>query len=94
MSDRPEHLCLGSLTDYNPRVYLTEQDYPRMAGFHLDGRMVYQYQDKELNRPNGIYVDSVGPEDDSLIVGCYFEPRHDKTYKMSVRPAKTQIRSV
>ena len=21
----------------------------------------------------------------------YFEPRHDKTYKMSVRPAKTQI---
>ena len=60
MSDRPEHLCLGNLTDYYPRVYLTEQDYPRMTCFQLDGRMVYQYQDKELNRPNGIYVDSAG----------------------------------
>ena len=27
-----------------------------------------------------------------LILSCYeYEPRHDKTYNISVRPAKTQI---
>ena len=37
-----------------------------MTCFQLDGKMVYQYEDKELKRPNGIYVDSAG---NSLVCG-------------------------
>ena len=56
-------VCLaGSI----PRVYLTDWDNHRVTCFQLDGKMVYQYKDKELRRSNGIYVDSVG---NSLVCG-------------------------
>ena len=60
-----EYLGLGSLTDHNPRVYLTDGN-SRVACFQLDGMMVYQYEDKELKEPLGIYVDSAG---NSLVCG-------------------------
>ena len=57
-------LCLASPS---PRVYLTDWDYSRVTCFQLDGKMVYQYEDKEqLKWPYGIYVDSVG---NSLVCG-------------------------
>ena len=60
------YLCLGSLTDHNPRVYLADGGYSRVRCYQLDGRMVYQYKDKELASPRGIYVDSAG---NSLVCG-------------------------
>ena len=62
------YLCLGSLTDHNPHVYLTDWDLrnSRVSCYQLDGRMVYQYKDKELRAPCGIYVDSAG---NSLVCG-------------------------
>ena len=61
-------LYLGlCLTDSNPRVYLTDWNNNRVTCFQLDdGKMVYQYEDKELVTPEGIYVDSVG---NSLVCG-------------------------
>ena len=56
-------LCLAGPS---PRVYLTDYGNSRVTCFQLDGKMVYQYGDKELKRPNGIYVDSVG---NSLVCG-------------------------
>ena len=60
-------LCL---TGSSPRVYLpsylTDSSNSRVSCFQLDGKMVYQYQDKELKWPNGIYVDSEG---NSLVCG-------------------------
>ena len=55
-------LYLGlCLTDSNPRVYLTDFYNDRVTCFQLDdGKMVYQYEDKKLVGPYGIYVDSVG----------------------------------
>ena len=51
-------LCLAGSS---PRVYLTDWDNDRVTCFQLDGKMMYQYEDEEqLERPNGIYVDSVG----------------------------------
>ena len=61
------YLGLGSLTDHNPRVYLTDDINSRVRCYQLDGRMVYQYKDKELTAPRGIYVDSAG---NSLVCGC------------------------
>ena len=61
-SDYPG-LCLAGSS---PRVYLADWDNDRVTCFQLDGKMVYQYQDKELKRPNGIYVDSAG---NSLLCG-------------------------
>ena len=53
------YLCLGSLTDHNPRVYLADGGYySGVTCYQLDGRMVYQYE--ELAAPLGIYVDSAG----------------------------------
>ena len=57
-------LCL---TGSNPRVYLTDYWSSRVTCFQLDdGKMVYQYEDKELRSPDGIYVDSVG---NSIVCG-------------------------
>ena len=57
-------LCL---TGSYPRVYLTDWYYDRVTCFQLDdGKMVYQYEDKGLLWPNGIYVDSVG---NSIVCG-------------------------
>ena len=57
-------LCL---TGFNSRVYLTDGDDSRVTCFQLDGKIVYQYKDKEqLKEPNGIYVDSAG---NSLVCG-------------------------
>ena len=52
-------LCLAGSS---PRVYLTDvyNNLRRVTCFQLDSKIVYQYQDKELKRPNGIYVDSAG----------------------------------
>ena len=51
-------LCLAGSS---PRVCLTDWGNSKVTCFQLDGEMVYQYQDKEqLERPVGIYVDSVG----------------------------------
>ena len=50
-------LCLAGSS---PRVYLTDWDNDRVTCFQLDGKMVYPYEDKELEQPTGIYVDSVG----------------------------------
>ena len=48
-------------------MYLTDWGNFRVTCFQLDGKMVYQYEDREeLKRPNGIYVDSVG---NSLVQG-------------------------
>ena len=59
-------LCLA---DSRPRVYLTDWYNSRVTCFQLDGKMVYQYEDKEqLERPHGIYVDSVG---NSLVCGTW-----------------------
>ena len=58
-------LCLAGSS---PRVYLTDWDNHRVTCFQLDGKMVYQYKDKKLKRPNGIYVDAVG---NSLVCGTY-----------------------
>ena len=57
-------LCLAGSS---PRVYLTDWENHRVTCLQLDGKMVYQYEDKEqLKRPNGIYVDSAG---NSLVCG-------------------------
>ena len=57
-------LCLAG---FSPRVYLTDWLNSLVTCFKLDGKMVYQYEDeKQLVRPNGIYVDSVG---NSLVCG-------------------------
>ena len=58
-------LCLAGPS---PRVYLTNNywDNSKVTCFQLDGNMVYQYEDKELERANGIYVDSEG---NSLVCG-------------------------
>ena len=48
------------LAGSSPRAYLTDWNNSRVACFQLDGKMVYQYEDKELRVPNGIYVDSAG----------------------------------
>ena len=56
-------LCLARS---RPRVYLTDWANSRVTCFQLDGKMVYQYEDKELERPEGIYVDSAG---NSLVCG-------------------------
>ena len=59
-------LCLAGSS---PRVYLTDRDNSRVTCFQLDGKMVYQYEDKkQLKRPNGIYVDSAG---NSLVCGIH-----------------------
>ena len=65
-SGRSEYLCLGSLADPNPRVYLTDWCNSKVTCLRLDDRMVYPYENKELKRPNGIYVDSKG---NSLVCG-------------------------
>ena len=49
-----------------PRVYLTDWNNYIVTCFQLDGKMVYQYQDQGLKRPNGIYVDTAG---NSLVCG-------------------------
>ena len=54
------------LAGSSPRVYLTDGYNDRVTCFQLDGKMVYQYEDKELRWPSGIYVDSVG---NSLVCG-------------------------
>ena len=59
--------CL-CLTGSSPRVYLTDWSNSRVTCFQLDGKMVYQYEDKELRRPKGIYVDSAG---NSLVCGTW-----------------------
>ena len=64
-SDWPNYLGL-CLAGSSPRVYLTDFRNDRMTCFQLDGKMVYQYEDKELKRPHGIYVDSAG---NSLVCG-------------------------
>ena len=57
------------LAGSSPRVYLTDWNNSRVTCFQLDGKKVYQYEDKEqLERPNGIYVDSAG---NSLVCGTY-----------------------
>ena len=57
-------LCLA---DSNPRVYLADWYNNRVTCFQLDyGKMEYQYEDKGLRCPQGIYVDSVG---NSLVCG-------------------------
>ena len=56
-------LCLAGSS---PCVYLTDYFNHRVTCFQLDGKMVYQYQDKKLKRTNGIYVDSAG---NSLVCG-------------------------
>ena len=56
-------LCLAGS---NPGVYLSDYNNSRVNCFQLDGKMVYQYKDKELKRPNGIYVDLAG---NSLVCG-------------------------
>ena len=57
-------LCLAGSS---PRVYLTDWLNSWVTCFQLDGKMVYQYEDKkQLVRPNGIYVDSAG---NSLVCG-------------------------
>ena len=49
------------LAGSSPRVYLTDWYNDRVTCIQLDGKMVYQYEDKkQLERPNGIYVDSMG----------------------------------
>ena len=59
-------LCLAGSS---PRVYLTDWYYSRVTCFQLDGKTVYQYEGrKQLERPNGIYVDSFG---NSLVCGTY-----------------------
>ena len=51
----------------SPRVYLTDEYNNRVTCFQLDGKMVYQYEDKkQLVRPSGIYVDSAG---NSIVCG-------------------------
>ena len=64
-SGRSDYLGL-CLSGSSPRVYLTDFCNDRVRCFQLDGKMVYQYQDKELTTPNGIYVDSAG---NSLVCG-------------------------
>ena len=67
-SGRSEYLGL-CLADSSPRVYLTDWNNSRVTCFQLDGKMVYQYEDKEqLENPNGIYVDSVG---NGLVCGLH-----------------------
>ena len=57
-------LCLAGP---NPSVYLTDWGNSRVTCFQMDGKMVYQYEEKgQLERPNGIYVDSAG---NSLVCG-------------------------
>ena len=58
-------LCLAGSS---PRVYLTDWNNDRVTCSQLDGKMLYQYEDKELRGPNGIYVDSAG---NSLLCGLY-----------------------
>ena len=50
-------LCLAGSS---PRVYLTEFVNSKVTCFQLDGKMVYQFSDKVLKYPCGIYVDSAG----------------------------------
>ena len=65
-SGRSDYLGL-CLAGSSPCVYLTDWDNSRVTCVQLDGKMMYQYQDKEqLVRPNGIYVDSAG---NSLVCG-------------------------
>ena len=40
----------------------------RVTRFQLDGKMVYQHEDKKLKSPSGIYVDSAG---NSLVCGTW-----------------------
>ena len=55
-------------------VYLTDTDNSRVTCFQLDGKIVYQYQDKGLKWPFGIYVDTAGnclvcgSESDNVVV--------------------------
>ena len=56
-------LCLAGSS---PSVYLSDHSNNRVTCFQLDGKMVYQYKDKELITPFGIYVDSAG---NSLVCG-------------------------
>ena len=70
-SGRSDYLGL-CLAGSSPRMYLTDWNYSIVTCFQLDGKMVYQYKDKELDRPNGIYVDSAG---NSLVCGTYSD--HD-----------------
>ena len=64
-SGKSEYLGL-CLTGSNPRAYFTDWYNYRVTCVQLDGKIVYQYKDKELKRPNGIYVDSAG---NSLVCG-------------------------
>ena len=65
-SGRSDYLGL-CLAGSSPRVYLTDWNNSRVTCFQFDGKKVYQYEDKEqLERPNGIYVDSAG---NSLVCG-------------------------
>ena len=50
-------LCLSGSS---PRVYLTEFSNSKVTCFQLDGKMVYQFTEKQLKTPLGIYVDSAG----------------------------------
>ena len=55
------------LAGSSPRVYLLDDNNSRVTCFQLDGKMVYQYEEKEqLGQPNGIYVDSAG---NSIVCG-------------------------
>ena len=65
-SSTSSHYLGLCLVGPSPRVYLTDWINSRVTCFQLDGKMVYQYKDKELKQPFGIYVDSVG---NSLVCG-------------------------
>ena len=64
-SDWSDYLGL-CLAESNPRVYLSDYRTSRVTCFQLDGKMVYQYKNSDLKRPNGIYVDGLG---NSLVCG-------------------------
>ena len=61
-SNPSDYMYLGlSLAGSSPRVYLTDWNHCRVTCFQLDGKMVYQYEEKEqLGGFNGVYVDLAG----------------------------------
>ena len=60
----PEHLSLGYVSDHGPCVYPT--DVIHVSCFTLDRRKVFQFEDKALKGPYGIYVNADG---NSIVCG-------------------------